>query len=261
MLENNIVAVGTAVASCPPHRPVLAQLAHTVPTSECATPSRSPAARVSPALYCTGVLWLGVQHRPMPGSLLGRPPSLRALRRRFTALVRALRRYYAVARLPAAVHEGLTAHRVLPPVRPTAWRTTTGSPGSRAWSFSACLGSQTPQDLCALAFARAAVLPSGAPTPWASRNVISKLNTLPTDTPDQRFKCSLATALTWLGAGVVRYAFPVRLFHSLLQAGLSRRYPELNIPPAYTPIQRFECNLTAALAWLGARLVRYSLPV
>src|SRR6516162_4431216 len=160
-----IVAVGTAVASCPPHRPVLAQLAHTVPTSECATPSRSPAARVSPALYCTGVLWLGVQHRPMPGSLLGRPPSLRALRRRFPALVRALRRYYAVARLPAAVHEGLTAHRVLPPVRPTAWRTTTGSPGSRAWSFSACLGSQTPQDLCALAFARAAVLPSGAPTP------------------------------------------------------------------------------------------------
>jgi hypothetical protein len=34
---------------------------------------------------------------------------------------------------------------------------------------------------------------------------------------------------------------------------------ELNIPPAYTPVQRFECNLTAALAWLGARLVRYSL--
>src|ERR1035438_2208425 len=32
-------------------------------------------------------------------------------------------------------------------------------------------------------------------------------------------------ALTWFGARVVRNAFPVRLFHSLLNAGLSRRYP------------------------------------
>jgi len=54
---------------------------------------------------------------------------------------------------------------------------------------------------------------------------ISELNTQPTDTPDQRFKCDLTTALTWLGARVVRYAFPVRLFHSRLHAGLSRRYP------------------------------------
>ena len=34
---------------------------------------------------------------------------------------------------------------------------------------------------------------------------------------------------------------------------------ELKIPPAYSPVQRFECSLTTALAWLGARLVRYSL--
>jgi hypothetical protein len=39
---------------------------------------------------------------------------------------------------------------------------------------------------------------------------ISELNTQPTDTPVQRFKCDLTTALTWLGARVVRYAFPVR---------------------------------------------------
>src|ERR1019366_7981434 len=43
-------------------------------------------------------------------------------------------------------------------------------------------------------------------------------NTQPTDTPVQRFKCSLATALTWLGARVIRYSFPVRLLHSLLHA-------------------------------------------
>jgi hypothetical protein len=54
---------------------------------------------------------------------------------------------------------------------------------------------------------------------------ITELNTQPTDAPVQRFKCSLATALAWLGAKVVRYSFLVRLFHSQLHAGLSRRYP------------------------------------
>jgi hypothetical protein len=54
---------------------------------------------------------------------------------------------------------------------------------------------------------------------------ISELNTQPTDAPVQRFECGLTAALAWLGARVVRYSFPVRLFHSLLQAGLSRRYP------------------------------------
>jgi hypothetical protein len=62
------------------------------------------------------------------------------------------------------------------------------------------------------------------------KRVISELNTLPADTPVQRFKCSLTTALTWLGARVVRYSFPVRLSHSLLRAGLSRRCPPM--PPA-----------------------------
>src|SRR5947199_7053443 len=56
--------------------------------------------------------------------------------------------------------------------------------------------------------------------------LISELNTQPTVTPVQRFKCTLTTALPWLGARVVRYSFPVRLFHSLLHAGLSRRYPD-----------------------------------
>ena len=38
-------------------------------------------------------------------------------------------------------------------------------------------------------------------------------------------------------------------------------FSELNTQPAYTPVQRFKCSLTAALAWLGARMVRYSFPV
>src|SRR5436309_5428564 len=60
-------------------------------------------------------------------------------------------------------------------------------------------------------------------------HTISELNTQPADTPVQRFKCGLTTALTWLGARVVRYSFPVRLFHSLLHAGLSRRYPDTSV--------------------------------
>src|SRR5260370_36229210 len=51
----------------------------------------------------------------MPGNLLGRPPSLHLLRRQSPALVRRFRRYYAVARLPTAVHGGLMAHRLLLP--------------------------------------------------------------------------------------------------------------------------------------------------
>jgi len=43
--------------------------------------------------------------------------------------------------------------------------------------------------------------------------------------PCQRFTCSLATARAWLGARLARYALPVRLFHSRLHAGLSRRSP------------------------------------
>jgi len=81
---------------------------------------------------------------------------------------------------------------------------------------------------CGLALATTLVLPSDRSDSVGTRNqLISELNTLPTDAPLQRFKRGLTTALAWLGARVARYAFPVRLFHSRLHAGLSRRYPEL----------------------------------
>src|SRR5215831_10676605 len=48
--------------------------------------------------------------------------------------------HYAAVRLPLAVPEGLTAPRVLLPAHRVALGATTGSPGSRAWSFSACFG-------------------------------------------------------------------------------------------------------------------------
>jgi hypothetical protein len=53
--------------------------------------------------------------------------------------------------------------------------------------------------------------------------LISELDTQPTDAPVQRFKCSLTATLTWLGARMIRYIFPVQLFHLLLHTGLSRR--------------------------------------
>lgn len=55
----------------------------------------------------------------------------------------------------------------------------------------------------------------------------SVVGQLPEDPPRQRLKCGLATALAWLGARAARYAFPIRLFHSRVRGGLSRRYPEL----------------------------------
>src|SRR3970040_500599 len=56
----------------------------------------------------------------LPRVLLGQLPSLHNLRRRCLALVRLLRWYYPAVRLPTAVHEGLTAHRVHLPARVTA---------------------------------------------------------------------------------------------------------------------------------------------
>ena len=51
---------------------------------------------------------------------LGRAASLRDLRQGSLPVVRLLRRYYLLVRLPADVHAGLMAYRLLQPVRPTA---------------------------------------------------------------------------------------------------------------------------------------------
>jgi hypothetical protein len=113
-----------------------------------------------------------------------------------------------------------------PPGPPTALGHRRGLPVLAHEVFCTCLGSTTPQDRlrtcldrtppCCFLNARRHQHPGPC---------ISKLNTQPVQTPVQRFKCGLTVALTWLGARAVRYSFSVRLFHSLLHAGLSRRYP------------------------------------
>jgi hypothetical protein len=84
-----------------------------LPVLRCFTHTRQPAWPALPARCPARVRLLRV--------LLGQRPSLRGtlwvLRWRLLAFVRLLRRYYAAVRLPAAVHEGLIAHRVLPPAR------------------------------------------------------------------------------------------------------------------------------------------------
>src|SRR6266542_3509676 len=154
-------AVGTAVTRCPPHRPVLALLTHTVPTLEMSTPgplwhARTPGPLELP--MCSGtVSSIG----PMAGNLLGRPPSLHALRRRSPALVRALRRYYAVARLPAAVHGGLMAHRFLLPARqPSGRGRQRGLPVLAHEVSLHAMGSSTPRGCATLAVSCSAWLPS-----------------------------------------------------------------------------------------------------
>jgi len=83
----------------------------------------------------------------------------------------------------------------------------------------------------ALALPRTPVWPSGC------RDTVGALidifrssllrDTQPAYAPVQRFHGGLAIALAWLGVRMVRYSFPVWLFHSLLHVGLSRRYPRL----------------------------------
>src|SRR5204863_1749073 len=68
------------------------------------------------------------------------------------------------------------------------------------------------------------------------------------------------------GLRLRRAASCLRLSHAAFlsfQFFRHRRLPdwqisELNTQPAYTPVQRFKCGLSTALAWLGARVVRYS---
>src|SRR5207244_10805138 len=101
-------------------------------------------------------------------------------------------------------------------------------------------------------FRDCAMLPSeradavGFPKP-----LITELNTQPTDTPVQRFKCDVTAALTWLGARVARYAFSVRLFHSLLHAGLSRRYPAQKGCPHKSSAAGYQPASASAMTMIG----------
>src|ERR1700738_1088484 len=224
--ERRRVAVGTTVARRPPHRPVLALLTHTVPTLEIGTPGPFWVRTHSRRTGVAESVWHGVQHRPSAREspwptafppcappTVPRPCSRtsQVLCSRSTPRRRTWRTYGSSPSPPGPLticgrQRGLPvlAHEV----SLHAW-------GLRLRGAAPCSR-----------FRNSALLPSVLPDAVGSpKRKISELNTQPADTSVQRFKCDVAAALTWLGARVVRYTFPVRLFHSLLHAGLSRRYP------------------------------------
>ncbi len=113
---------------------------------------------------------------------LGQPPSLRPLRRRFTGLVRGLRRYYGAVRLPLAVHHRLTSLDF--PLRPGPARQPWDLPilardvSGRAWG----LGPRRVRP--GLAISPRAIWPSATPrasAPWSGG--ISRLDTQPVRAP------------------------------------------------------------------------------
>ena len=155
--SNESVAVGTAVTRCPPRRPVLALLAHTVPTSDRVNTWRQSARSkrsCSPSFGAVGRTHSNPLH---PLSRLGVRSGLGC---GVFSLVHGLPSTTSAGGSPLlfGCFVGTTpwydsprpCMRDLPLIafslRPAAFsrRAVTGSPGSRAGSFSACLGSSTP---------------------------------------------------------------------------------------------------------------------
>jgi len=117
------VAVGTPVTRRPPHRSVRAELLHTAPTSD-AWRRSAGWDEIYPTCHLTHTVQvaqlagpaLGPGRGRLPDVLLGRSPSLHALRRCLLTLVRALRRCRvgggALARWPPSAAQ--TARAVFP---------------------------------------------------------------------------------------------------------------------------------------------------
>ena len=186
------VAVGTPVTRRPPHRSVRAELLHTAPTSD-AWRRSAGWDEIYPTCHLTHTVQvaqlagpaLGPGRGRLPDVLLGRSPSLHALRRCLLTLVRALRRYYSTVRLPIDVHAGLRAQGLLQPTRRTfrdgrRWGLPVLARGVSMHAWGLRLRGARPM----LAIAHPPVLPS------AMRNdvgtpvtIISQLNTQPTCAP------------------------------------------------------------------------------
>jgi hypothetical protein len=151
---------------------------------------------------------------PMFGNLLGRPPSFPALRPRFLVFVRAFRRYYAVAPLPAAVYAGLIAHRLLLPARSLAAGNREGLPvlahgvSLHAWGLR--LRGAVPHSRC-----RAArCCPPCCLTPSAPRNTRFR-SSIPSLQIPLSNASSAASRLPSHGSGPWWFATPCRFIPAL----------------------------------------------
>lgn len=110
----SLIAVGTPVARCPPHRPGRAGLPHPVPTLSLGVEASLLRCLTHPPEGIWHALPALCPARGTPGWVpLGCRPSLHQVRSRFSSrlcsLVPRLRRYYDGIRLLVVVHLGITA--------------------------------------------------------------------------------------------------------------------------------------------------------
>ena len=154
---------------------------------------------------------------------LGQRPSLHALRQRSHALVRTFRGYYAAARLLDHVHPGLICRRLSPDGPLSSADVTEVSRFSRM-KFPGVPGVS---DYAGLMISSRLRIPRYCLP--SSPNWVGVLDCVfEAQYPARqclclRLACRLTTTRPKLEVRMVRYSFPVRLFHSLLHAGLSRR--------------------------------------
>ena len=155
--------------------------------------------------------------------LLGQRPSLHALRQRSHALVRTFRGYYAAARLLDHVHPGLICLRLSPDGPLSSADVTEVSRFSRM-KFPGVPGVSDYAGLMISSRLRIPryCLPS-SPKWVGVLNCVFEAQYPARQCLCLRLACRLTTTRPRLEVRMVRYSFPVRLFHSLLHAGLSRR--------------------------------------
>src|ERR1019366_2958386 len=166
----------------------------------------------------------------LPDVLLGRSPSLPALRWRLSTVVRALRRYYATVRIPTNVHVGLLAQGLLQPARHTfhdgrRWGLPVLARGVSMHAWGLRLRAVRRM----LAIAHPPVLPSAmrndVGTPVA---IISQLNTQPACAPVNASPAALRLPTHGSGSGWLAtpflFAYQTGLARSVFHTG-----PPMNI--------------------------------
>ncbi len=159
---------------------------------------------------------------------LASPPSLHHLRRRLPGIVRQLRWYYEVIRLPTLVHPRRTALAF--PGRPVPDQL-----DGRTWDLPVLAqgGSVHARVLrprgvrLRLAHSAAADVAFDVCDRLGTPDMlISRRNSPACTCPCERFAAPSRVANASLGVTVGRWPFGVELFHLLLLAGLSRRFPQ-----------------------------------
>src|SRR6516162_3791627 len=157
---------------------------------------------------------LGPGRGRLPDVLLGRSPSLHALRRCLLTVVRALRRYYSTVRLPSHVHVGLGAQGLLQPARRIF-------PDGRRWGLPVLArgvskhvqGLRLRRVRRTLARAHPQILPSALLNDVGTLvAIVSQLNTRPACAPVNASMAALRPATHDSGSGWFATPFPYDSF-------------------------------------------------